>query len=49
MAHPFKPYEIQVLEILLADEYSPRQLAELLEGSSLLQIEYTNFGFYISV
>ncbi|MBW8883196.1 MAG: hypothetical protein JF612_00150 [Planctomycetia bacterium] len=49
MAHPFKPYEIHVLEKLLVDEYSPKQLSALLEGSSLLQIEYTDYGFYISV
>ena len=49
MTNPFKPYEIQVLEIRLANEYSPQKLSELLESSSFLQIEYTNYGYYVSV
>ena len=49
MPHPFKAYEVEVLGMILADEYSPRELSALLDGPSTIQVEYTNYGFYISV
>jgi hypothetical protein len=49
VSHPFKPYEIQVLQILLAEEFSAEELSQLLKTASTTQIEYTNYGFYISI
>jgi hypothetical protein len=49
MPHPFKPYEIEVLRCLLADEFSETGFSQLLEGASSPQVEYTNYGFYVSM
>lgn len=49
MPHPFKSYEVEVLHILLAAEFSRERLAQLLEDASDPKIEYTNYGFYVSL
>ncbi len=49
MAHAFKPYEIRVLEILLAPEFDSEQLSQLLEVATLREIKYTGYGFYVSI
>jgi hypothetical protein len=49
MPHPFKAYEIEVLQLLLANEFSREELSQLLEEASTQRVEYTNYGFYISV
>jgi hypothetical protein len=49
MSHPFKPYEVEVLKLLLAPEFSPQAVLHLLEGASAPHVEYTNYGFYVSI
>jgi hypothetical protein len=49
MAYPFKPYEVQILQTLVAHEFSRDQLLQLLEGASTPEVEYTNYGFFVSV
>ena len=49
MAHPFKPYEIALLRTVLADEFSPQQLTEILEGASDPHAEYNGYGYYVSI
>jgi hypothetical protein len=49
MAHPFKPYEVQILQTLVAHEFSRDHLMQLLEGASTPEVEYTNYGFFVSV
>ena len=49
MADQSKPYELQVLEILLAPGYSRSKLLGLVEDAENPQAEYTNYGFYISI
>ena len=49
MPHPLKSYEIEVLKLLLAQEFSEDGVMQLLEGASSSKVEYTNYGFYISI
>jgi hypothetical protein len=49
MVHPFKDYELRVLEVLLRPEYNAEQLSKLLEVASIREIKYTNYGFYVSI
>ena len=49
MSHPFKPYEVDVLKLLLKGEFTERQLSTILEGASAPLVEYTNYGFYVSI
>jgi len=49
MPHPFKVYEVEVLKLLLAPEFSPDAVLRLLDGASASHIEYTNYGFYVSI
>jgi hypothetical protein len=38
-----------VLEILLKPEFTPEQLSHVLGSASTTRVEYTNYGFYVSV
>jgi hypothetical protein len=49
MPHPFKSYEVEVLKLLLAQEFSEDVFVQLLEGASAPHVEYTNYGFYVSI
>ena len=49
MPHPFKPYEVEVLKCLLAQEFPEGVLLQLLERASTSHVEYTNYGFYVSI
>ena len=49
MPHPFKAYEVEVLKLLLADEFSEHVLLHLLEAASTRRAEYTKYGFYVTV
>ncbi len=49
MPHPFKSYEVEVLHILLAPEFSRERLTQLLDEASAPKVEYTDYGFYVSV
>lgn len=49
MSHPFKNYEVEALQLLLAPEFSREALTDLLNGAESPQVEYTKYGFYISI
>jgi hypothetical protein len=49
VAHPFRAYEVALLEHLLADEFSRERLSEVLNNSSDTHVEYNGYGFYVSV
>lgn len=49
MAHPFKQYEVALLQDLLAKEFSREQLSQILEGASDQRVESNGYGFYVSV
>ena len=49
MPHPFKSYEVEVLKQLLAPEFSNDAFLQLLEDASGPHVEYTRYGFYVSV
>ena len=49
MPHPFTSYEVEVLKLLLAPEFAGRAFLKLLEGASAPRVEYTNYGFYVSI
>lgn len=49
MPHPFKCYEVEVLKKLLVSEFSDDLLVHLLRDASAPHVEYTNYGFYVSV
>jgi hypothetical protein len=49
MSHPFKNYEVEALRALLAPELSSQRLYEVLDRSGNNQVEYTNYGFYVTV
>ena len=49
MTHPFKPYEIRVLETLLKPAFTTEMLSEILGAASTPRAEYTGYGFYVSV
>ncbi len=49
MSDPFKSYEVQVLKLLLRDEFAAERLWQLLSNASAPHVEYTNYGFYVSV
>ena len=49
MTHPFKPYEVALLQVLLAEDFSREQLSQILDGASEQHIESNGYGFYVSV
>ena len=49
VSHPFKHYEVEVLQLLLAPEFSHEALADLLNSAESPDAEYTKYGFYISI
>jgi len=49
MPHPFKEYEVEVLKLLLAGEFSENALLQLFEGASASHVEYTGYGFNVSI
>jgi hypothetical protein len=49
VSHPFKSYEVEVLKLLLRDEFAAERLLRLLSNASAPHVEYTNYGFYVSV
>ena len=49
MSSPFKSYEVEVLQLLLASEYTHGALVELLNSVESSQVEYANYCFYITV
>ena len=49
MPHPFKPYEVAVLKLLLAHEFSQPLLLQLLEDATVPRVEYTGYGFFVSI
>ncbi len=49
MPHPFKSYEVDVLKLLLAQEFSEDIFLRILKGASARHVEYTNYGFYVSI
>jgi hypothetical protein len=49
MPHLFKPYEVEVLKLLLAAEFSQRKLLRLLKHASAQSVEYTGYGFFVSI
>jgi hypothetical protein len=49
MPHPFKSYEVEVLKQLLAPEFSDDAFLQLLGDASAPHVEYTSYGFYVSV
>ena len=49
MSSPFKPYEVEVLQLLLAPEFADAALAELLNSAESPHVEYSNVCFYISI
>src|SRR5262249_36195695 len=42
-------YEVEVLNILLAPEFSQERITQLLDEASVPKTEYTKYGFYVSV
>jgi hypothetical protein len=48
MSHPFKRYEVDVLERLLSEHYTREQLMELLDRAEPQKIEYTGYGFFVT-
>ena len=49
MSHPFKSYEVEALKLLLCDEFAAERLLKLLSDASTPHVDYTNYGFYVSV
>ena len=49
MTHPFKRHEVEVLKKLLASEFSDDVFSQLLANASAPHVEYTDYGFYVSV
>ncbi len=49
MPHPFKSYEVEVLKLLLEQEFPEPVLMQVLETASTTQVDYTNYGFYVSI
>jgi hypothetical protein len=49
MSHPFKRYEVDVLKMLLASEFSEHALLCLLDEATMPEVQYTGYGFFVSV
>ena len=49
MTHPFRKYEISLLQTLLEGEFSRDQLLRILDGASDAHVESNGYGFYVSV
>jgi hypothetical protein len=49
MPHRFKSYEVEVLRKLIASEFSDDVFLQLLAEASTPHVEYTNYGFFVSV
>ncbi|HEV8291912.1 MAG TPA: hypothetical protein VGP94_08295, partial [Tepidisphaeraceae bacterium] len=49
MPHPIKHYEVHVLRLLLKPEWTLKQLDRLLKTATTREVEYTGYGFFVSV
>ncbi len=48
MGHPFREYEVVVLERLLSERYTHEELLVLLNRAIPRASEYTGYGFFVS-